>query len=201
MSDIFKQFFKFLIVGLNNTGIDFLILNLLMFSFNIYYGLPVIFFNIISFTVAVTNSYLINRFWTFKKEENQRILRTQIILAFIIFLILFNLKFLKEKIVFVILSIVFFTIVLWINIFVVKNFLLKEKISESSKEFLKFVILTIMGMIINTTVFYSLISFVSPLFNFSKVLWANFSKAVATVVSLFWNFICYKFIVFKNKLT
>lgn len=193
-----KQFVKFLIVGTNNTALDFLILNLLMFSFNIYKGLPLIFFNIISFSIAVTNSYLINRFWTFKSEEDKKIRRAQLFLILIIFFILINLKFIKITVLFIVLIIFFLTIVLLVNLYVIKNFLLKEKFSKSSIEFSKFFFLTLIGMLINTGIFYSLTSFISPLFGLTKVLWANFSKAIATIVSLFWNFSAYKFIVFKK---
>lgn len=198
IKETFKQFFKFLIVGLNNTGLDFLILNLLMLSFNLYKGLPIIFFNIISFTIAVTNSYLVNRFWTFRREGNQKILKTQIFLTFLIFLIISNLKFFKKDIFFIFLSVSFFTTVLFINFYIIKNFLSKEKFSDNSKQFGQFVFLTIIGTTINTGIFYSLVSFISPFFGFSEVVWANFSKAVATCISLFWNFTCYKFIVFKR---
>lgn len=193
-----KQFFKFLITGANNTGLDFLILNLLMFSFNTYKGWPIILFNIISFSLAVTNSYLINRFWTFRSEANKKIYKTQISLIVIILLILLNLNFLKNNIVFIFLTILFFSLVLLINIYVVKNFLLKENFTKSSFEFSKFVFLTIIGMTINTGIVYALTSFVSPFFGFSNILWANFSKAVATCIALFWNFFSYKLIVFKT---
>ncbi|MCX7779016.1 MAG: GtrA family protein [Patescibacteria group bacterium] len=199
IKETIKQFFKFLIVGLNNTALDFLILNLLMFTFNLYQGLPIIFFNLISFTIAVTNSYLVNRFWTFQKEKNKKIFQGQFFLILIIFFILINLKFFKKNIIFITLGFIFFTVVLWIDLYIIKKFLLKERFLESSKEFGKFAILTILGMAINTSIFYTLTSFVSPIFGFSKILWANFSKAVATSLSLFWNFACYKLIVFNKK--
>lgn len=198
MNKTFNQFFKFLIVGFNNTSIDFLILNLLMYSFNTYRGWSILIFNIISFTIAVSNSYLINRFWTFKTGGDKKIYRSQILLILLIILILVDLKFLKNNILFVVLAALFLIFVLLINHYVIKNFLLKEKISESSLEFGKFVFLSAIGVFINSTIFYSLTSFVSPLFNLSKVLWANFSKAIATCLTLLWNFLCYKFIVFKK---
>ncbi|MFN3301640.1 MAG: GtrA family protein [Patescibacteria group bacterium] len=198
MSGTLKQFFKFLITGANNTGLDFLVLNLLMLAFRIYKGWPIILFNIISFSIAVTNSYLINRFWTFRLDENKKIYKTQIFLIIIIIFILINLKFLKNKFVFIFLAIVFFIVVLLINIYIVKNFLSKENFAKSSLEFSKFVFLTVIGMAINTGIVYYLTSFVSPFFGLTKVLWANFSKAVATCISLFWNFTCYKFVVFKR---
>jgi len=61
------QFIKFLCVGLINTGVDFGVLNLLMFLFGITKGIGYSFFKAISFIVAVTNSYFLNKRWTFRK--------------------------------------------------------------------------------------------------------------------------------------
>jgi putative flippase GtrA len=193
-----SQFLKFLIVGANNTGIDFLILNLLMSSFNLYKGWPIIFFNIISFTFAVTNSYLVNRFWTFSKKGDEKIKKGQIFLVFILLLILFNLKFFNNKTIFIFLVILFFSLVILIDSFIVKNFLFKENFKESSIKYGKFVFFTLIGMAINTAIVYSFTTFISPPFNLSLPIWANFSKAFATFVSLFWNFFSYKFMVFTS---
>lgn len=65
----FLQFGKFFIVGILNTGIDFLVLNLLMWLTQTYEGGSVIIFNTISFSVAVINSYLLNKYWTFQDKS------------------------------------------------------------------------------------------------------------------------------------
>lgn len=65
------EFTKFIIVGAANTAIDFWVLNYLSFSFNAYSGPLVAFFNIISFSVSVLNSYIFNKFWTFKPKRNK----------------------------------------------------------------------------------------------------------------------------------
>jgi putative flippase GtrA len=59
------EFIKFLVVGLLNTAIDFAVLNLLSFFFNIFSGPLIILFNIVSFLCAVLNSYFLNKYWTF----------------------------------------------------------------------------------------------------------------------------------------
>ncbi len=62
-----KQFSKFIIVGGVNTGIDFAILNVLMYLTSINSGPMLFLLNCISFSVAVVNSYYMNRRWTFKE--------------------------------------------------------------------------------------------------------------------------------------
>jgi len=194
-----KQFIKFLIAGANNTSIDFLILNILMIVSNIYSGSLVILFNCISFSIAVTNSYLVNRFWAFNQVEVKKIRNVQFFLIPIILLILLNLKFLKNNIFLIFLIILFFAIVIFVDSYIVKNYLNKNELSKSSTEFGKFVFLTLIGMIINSGILYILTSFVNPFFGLSVVLWANFSKAIATIISLFWNFFSYRTFIFKRS--
>lgn len=169
-----------------------------MYLFNIYYGLPIIFFNFLSFTVAVTNSYLINRFWVFGENKERKIKNIQIVLIIIILIILANLKFLKNNILLIVSIFVFFALVSIIVVYIVKNFL-KNKILQCSSQFSGFVLMTLIGLAINSVIFYSFTSFVSPFFGLSVVLWANFSKALATGISLFWNFFSYQFFIFKKN--
>lgn len=63
------QFLKFASVGVLNTAVDFGILNLLMWFFQIFQGLWLGLFVIISFTAAATNSYFWNKHWTFQDHE------------------------------------------------------------------------------------------------------------------------------------
>ncbi|MFH1088295.1 MAG: GtrA family protein [Patescibacteria group bacterium] len=60
-----KQFLKFAIVGMGNTAIDFGVLNLLVQIFH-WAVLPA---NVISFSLAVTNSYFFTKYWTFQDKS------------------------------------------------------------------------------------------------------------------------------------
>ena len=67
---IFWQAIKFILVGGLNTIIDLGVLNLLMFIFGIASGIYYSLFKSISFTIAVINSYLWNKFWVFDRRDS-----------------------------------------------------------------------------------------------------------------------------------
>lgn len=62
----FHQFSRYVIVGTLNTAIDFSLLNVLSISFDTYSGIPIIFFNSVAFSVVIVNSFLWNKYWTFR---------------------------------------------------------------------------------------------------------------------------------------
>lgn len=140
--NLLRQISKFVMVGFINTGIDFGVLNLLMFLTAIYSGRWIILLNSISFTVAVINSYLWNKYWTFKKQGSET--------------------------------------------------------GQVAREFSQFLVVSIVGMLLNSGIVYGISTFTPALFGLSSALWTNFAKILATVVSMSWNFIGYKFIVFKK---
>lgn len=67
MKKLIKQFIKFSLVGIINTLINLAIFLLLTEIFEVYYILSAVF----AFLVAVTNSFVLNKIWTFK--ENLRL--------------------------------------------------------------------------------------------------------------------------------
>jgi len=136
---LIKQFSRFVVIGFMNTGLDFLVLNLLMWWTSIYSGKWIILLNVISFSVAVTNSYFWNKYWTFKDRDEVEV-----------------------------------------------------------KEISQYLVVTIIGAGINTGIVFLITTFIQPIFGLSPELWANLAKAAATGVSLVWNFIGYKFFVFKK---
>jgi len=134
-----NQFGKFVVIGLMNTVIDFAILNFLMWWTGIYSGASIILLNMVSFSIAVFNSYFWNKYWTFKD---------------------------LDKI--------------------------------EAKEFSQFILVTLIGLAINSSIVYGITTLVSPMFGISPELWANLAKVAATGFSLIWNFIGYKFVVFNR---
>lgn len=62
------QFFRFALVGISNTAIDFMIMNLLMILSGITGDIWFSVFKSISFLAATINSYIWNRRWTFGRE-------------------------------------------------------------------------------------------------------------------------------------
>jgi putative flippase GtrA len=137
---ILKQLIKFVIVGGINTGIDFAVLNIEMILTGIASGPGMLVLNSISFSVATTNSYFMNKRWTFEDKGAEK----------------------------------------------------------SGVKFSQFLAVSIVGIIINGGIVYLITSFTTPLFGLSPQLWANVAKLLATGISLIWNFIGYKFFVFKK---
>lgn len=60
-----KQFMKFGMVGVLNTSIDFALFTVFYSLLHVHYLLA----NVISFCIAVTNSYILNRRWTFRSDN------------------------------------------------------------------------------------------------------------------------------------
>jgi len=63
-----RQFIKFCIVGVSSTIVDWGVFYLLDAVFGIYY----VYAKVISFLVAVINSFFWNRSWTFRSRSEQR---------------------------------------------------------------------------------------------------------------------------------
>ncbi|MCK4891822.1 MAG: GtrA family protein [Candidatus Pacebacteria bacterium] len=65
----YKRFAKFSTVGFTSSIIDFFILNVLSLFSGIDKGFFAAIFSVISFLVANINSYILNKKWTFKKNN------------------------------------------------------------------------------------------------------------------------------------
>lgn len=145
---IIKQFVRFGIIGVINTGVDLLILNLLMFIFDKQEGIEYTVFKTISFTVAVVSSYFLNKYWAFE-DKNRK---------------------------------------------------------EEVKKFSQFITISIIGAFINVGIASLVVNFLVPsvitsllpLSFMTDQLWGNFGALCGTAIGLIWNFLGYKFVVFKK---
>lgn len=135
------QFFRYVIVGLLNTALDFFIFNVLSISFGVYSGLYLALINAIAFSVVITQSFLLNKFWTFRSSG--AVIRV---------------------------------------------------------EFVKFFLVSLGALFINTAIVYVLTTPVGPPDGVSPLLWENAAKIIALGVNILWNFLGFKFFVFSNAL-
>ena len=84
---------------------------------------------------------------------------------------------------------------------IVNSFFWNEKwVFKAKKEanFITFVVVTLIGLAINSGIVYAITTFVPPIFVDSQKLWVNLAKVLATGISLIWNFTGYRLIVFKK---
>lgn len=140
---VIRQFSKFVAVGLLNTGIDFAILNVLTLLTGITSGAGLVLLNTFSFTAATTNSYFLNKNWTFRDTAR----------------------------------------------------------NAEEKKFLQFIAISLVGAVINGGTVFLITTYARPAFDslgLGDQLWVNIAKVFATGVSLVWNFLGYKFFVFKK---
>lgn len=63
-----RQFVKFCMVGVTNTGVDFAAFLLFTQVFTFHYLIA----NVLAFLISVTNSYLLNRAFTFKSKQSKK---------------------------------------------------------------------------------------------------------------------------------
>jgi len=131
---------KFATVGISNTLIDWGVLNLQILLTGITAGLFYPVFKGVSFLVAIINSFLWNKFWTFKKGEAEK----------------------------------------------------------AGKEFLQFLVISAIGLGINVGIASLAVNVIGPQAGISPKIWATVGALIATMFSMVWNFLGYKFIVFKK---
>lgn len=137
---ILSQFYKFALVGALNTFIDLTVLNGLIVVSGMAGGWQFSVFKGISFVVAVINSYLWNKLWTFRRGEGRGVM-----------------------------------------------------------EFSQFLIISIVGLGVNVGAASFVINIISPPEGVSAQIWANFAAISAVAFSMIWNFVGYKFFVFKKR--
>jgi putative flippase GtrA len=83
--------------------------------------------------------------------------------------------------------------------FLNKFWTFKSKSADrSGKQFVQFFVVSLIGFGVNVGVASLVVDMIGPQFNIGEKLWANFGILCATFASMVWNFVGYKFIVFKD---
>ncbi|PEJ57795.1 sugar translocase [Bacillus sp. AFS002410] len=86
MINQFKGFVKFGIVGLINTGVDFIVFTLLIYAVT---NIPYLVAQMISYSCGIVNSYLLNKRWTFKAKNQSSVQeKTRFVIVNVITLLL-----------------------------------------------------------------------------------------------------------------
>jgi len=73
----------------------------------------------------------------------------------------------------------------------------KKERKPGPKEFIKFLIITTIGFLINVGIASFVVNVIGPQFGMTEVTWGNIGAFAAVFVAWIWNFIGVKFIVFK----
>jgi putative flippase GtrA len=79
-----------------------------------------------------------------------------------------------------------------------KQWVFNKTEKESIKELAQFLIVTLVGMGFNVSAFYCATEIIQPQFNMSAQIWTELSIIFAALVAAVWNFLGYKFLVFKK---
>ncbi|OGD33959.1 hypothetical protein A2988_00505 [Candidatus Azambacteria bacterium RIFCSPLOWO2_01_FULL_46_25] len=72
----------------------------------------------------------------------------------------------------------------------------EKKIEEAKKEYVSFLTISVVGLLINSAIFSLVFSFKPE--SMRETLWATIAAVAGAFGGLFWNFLGYKFIVFKK---
>lgn len=70
--------------------------------------------------------------------------------------------------------------------------------TQTAQEAMRFAMVTVLGIILNSVVAYSVVRFIPPLGDMSPEQWANIGALTATIAGFLWNFLGYKLIVFRK---
>lgn len=123
------------------------------------------------------------------------VLNTFIDLGVLNFLILFS--GIAEGLAFTIFASISFTAAVINSYYWNKYWTFKEKESAQAKEFAQFLFVSIIGLFINVGVASVIVNVVGAPEGVAPGVWANVGKLIGIAFSLIWNFIGYKFWVFK----
>ncbi len=198
------QLLRFAAIGSINTALDFVILNYVTKSFDVTSGVTLGILNVISFSAAIIQSYFWNRAWAFAESSGvsvfQNFLRLMFVggLGFLAFVgVIVGAAYDASNIYFLLILGAFIVIqaCLW------KAFALSfGQHQGAGTQFATFLIVSLVGLLINSTIVVIASNFITPYLEFTinADTIKNVAKICATAFSLVWNFVAYKLIVFKR---
>lgn len=73
-----------------------------------------------------------------------------------------------------------------------------QSVKKVGKEFLAFIMVSLIGLGLNNLIASLLVNGLGPQWGISENVWANVGAVSASFLAMFWNFIGYKFVVFKS---
>jgi putative flippase GtrA len=90
---------------------------------------------------------------------------------------------------------------LWNKFWVFRRYTPGEPLTMRSVlgEYGKFLIVSIIGFIINVSITSFIVDIIGPRFGFGSVAWANIAAVAATAIAVIWNFAGYKLFVFRKQ--
>lgn len=200
---VILQLSRFVAIGIINYSIDALIFNFVSKFFNIHSGGGLGLANIPGFVIAVTQSYFWNHYWAFGGNSGVGIVRNFLRLVFVGGLgfigfaaVLVGAQLSAQPFYFVLLTIGFVLaeIVLWTSFGLGK---ITADMSGKS-QFIPFLIISVIGLFINTLVVVIASQYLVGRVSVNPDLLKNGAKILATMVSLVWNFLGYKLVVFRK---
>jgi len=74
----------------------------------------------------------------------------------------------------------------------------KKETKVGAGEYTQFYLITGIGFLINVGIASLVVNVIGPQFGFSPTIWANIGAIIAVLCAFMWNFLGYKFIVFKK---
>lgn len=202
---VILQILRFAAIGTLNTALDFIILGYVTKSFDVTSGVPLGMLNAISFSAAMIQSYLWNRAWTFSNFNISPLanaVRLMVVgglglLSFLLVIVGGVQGALENYYLFILVVFIVAEIIIWYGF--------RLKLSDKNnngigQQFAVFMIVSIIGLIINSGIValasIALAPSLTGLINADTI--KNVAKILATGVSLIWNFLGYKLIVFKK---
>lgn len=198
---IILQLLRFAAIGVINTALDFIILNVVSKSLGIASGSRLGEINVIGFSLAVIQSYFWNRYWAFSKDRlvdvRNYIIRPILVGALgagAVAAVLFGSSVSASAGFYVMVfgMFILLELVFWLAFGLGKLALPRQPVEE----FTAFLVVSLIGLGINSL----LIGTISSGLHLAagSDLNKNLAKIIATLVSLVWNFVGYKVFVFKK---